>query len=235
MTYRAALFRHNATPALPGPQDDEVPVELGRRAAREAAERELSGPEYREHEPGLLRRALGWLVDQLERLLSAGADVTPAGWVGVAAVLLLAVALIIAVRLRLGRLRHPTGDRSASLFADSVTTAAQHRAAAERLAAEHRWSEAVQERTRALVRSLEERTLLTHRPGRTADEAAAEAGDALPAYRDELRLTARSFDEVTYAHRAADVAAYRRIRDLDEAVARTSLRPTPTGRPGAEP
>ncbi|MBB1244341.1 DUF4129 domain-containing protein [Streptomyces durbertensis] len=224
---------------MPGRENDEVPVELGRRAAREAAERELSKPEYREHEPGPLRRAFGWLLDQLERLLSVGADVTPAGWVGMAAVLLLVAVLIIAVRLRLGRLRRTTADSRATLFVDTPATAARHRAAAERLAAEQRWSEAVQERTRALVRSLEERTILAPRPGRTADEAAAEAGDALPSLRAELRLTARSFDEVTYAGREADAAAYARVRDLDQALTRTAPRPLPqsttAGTPGAAP
>ena len=56
---------------------------------------------------------------------------------------------------------------------------------------------------RAIVRSLEERALLDPRPGRTADEAAAEAGRALPAHADRLRAAARDFDDVTYGGRTA--------------------------------
>lgn len=81
-----------------------------------------------------------------------------------------------------------------------------------------RWNQAVQERMRALVRSLEERTLLDPRPGRTADEAAAAAGHALPTYDARLRAAARVFDDVTYGGRSADRAAYLTLLDLDRAV-----------------
>lgn len=68
---------------------------------------------------------------------------------------------------------------------------------------------------RAIVRSLEERALLDVRPGRTADEAAAEAGRSLPAHTDRLRAAARDFDDVTYGGRTATQQAYQRITELD--------------------
>jgi hypothetical protein len=68
---------------------------------------------------------------------------------------------------------------------------------------------------RAIVRSLEERALLAPRPGRTADEAAAEAGRSLPPHADELRAAARAFDDITYGGRTADRRSYERLRDLD--------------------
>ncbi|NEA03407.1 DUF4129 domain-containing protein, partial [Streptomyces sp. SID10116] len=71
-------------------------------------------------------------------------------------------------------------------------------AASEAHAARAHWSQAVQERMRAVVRALEERALLDPRPGRTADEAAAEAGRTLPSHTDRLRAAARAFDDVTY-------------------------------------
>ena len=80
---------------------------------------------------------------------------------------------------------------------------------------------------RALVRSLEERSLLDPRPGRTADEAADEADRALPGHTEALHAAARSFDEVTYAARPADEAAFLRLRDLDTALCRTTPTPPP--------
>ncbi|HCA84735.1 MAG TPA: hypothetical protein DEQ61_04090, partial [Streptomyces sp.] len=70
-------------------------------------------------------------------------------------------------------------------------------------------------RMRALVRSLEERALLDPRPGRTADEAAAEAGRPLPAHADRLRAAARDFDDVVYGGRHATAETYARLRELD--------------------
>lgn len=68
---------------------------------------------------------------------------------------------------------------------------------------------------RAIVRSLEERALLDARPGRTADEAAAEAGRTLPEHAARLRAAARSFDDVTYGGRTADQPAYLSLQTLD--------------------
>lgn len=114
--------------------------------------------------------------------------------------------------------RHP--QRSSrppdALFeSDGPRSAAQHRAAADAHAAALRWTEAVQERMRAIVRSLEERALLDPRPGRTADEAATEAGRALPGHATRLRSAARDFDDVTYGGRTAGRPTYLALRALD--------------------
>jgi hypothetical protein len=76
----------------------------------------------------------------------------------------------------------------------------------------------VRERLRAVVRSLEERAVLDERPGRTADEAAAEAGRALPDCVAGLRAAAVLFDEVWYGGRPAGPASYAALRDLDAQV-----------------
>ncbi|MDK1476929.1 DUF4129 domain-containing protein [Streptomyces sp. 549] len=198
--------------------DEDVPVTIGGEAAREAARRELSDPKYHQNDPGLLQRALEWVWDTIGRLLSSAAGVTPGGWVGLLAVGLLVLVLVVALRLRMGSVRAalPSGGRG--VFGDRPRTAAEHRTAAERHAAAGDWSRAVQERMRALVRALEERALLDPRPGRTADEAAAEAGRVLPGHAAELRSAALVFDEVTYAGRPADAQAYSALRTLDTAV-----------------
>jgi hypothetical protein len=74
---------------------------------------------------------------------------------------------------------------------------------------------------RAVVRALEERALLDIRPGRTADEAATEAGRALPAHRDRLRAAARDFDDVAYGGRSGSGPSYRRLAELDHALERS--------------
>ncbi|MEE1928057.1 DUF4129 domain-containing protein [Streptomyces sp. TRM 70351] len=197
--------------------DDGVPVTIDRDTAREAAERELSEPVYRADEPGLVERAVNWFLDRVAVLLDSAVDVTPGGWTGLAAILLVAVALLVALRLRLGPLRRAPRP-GAALFHDAPRSAADHRAAAERHATAREWTEAVQERMRAIVRALEERALLDPRPGRTADEAAREAGEALPGHAAALRAAARTFDEVTYAGHPGTEPAHARLRDLDTAL-----------------
>ncbi|MFJ9829331.1 DUF4129 domain-containing protein [Streptomyces sp. NPDC101160] len=199
----------------------DVPVDIPRVPAREAAERELSKPMYHENDPSLLQRALDRFWDWIGGLFDAAAGATPGGVVGVVAVVLVVIALVAALWWRLSTPRRAPSGGGDALFDDGPRTAAEHRAAAARHASAGQWNQAVQERMRAIVRSLEERTLLDSRPGRTADEAAAEAGRSLPAHADGLRSAARAFDDVTYGGRTADESAYRRIEQLDTALERT--------------
>lgn len=127
------------------------------------------------------------------------------------------------------RLPRRTSTGPADLFDDALRSAADHRTAADAHAAAGRWTEAVQERMRAVVRSLEERTLLDPRPGRTADEASAEAAASLPDHAEALRAAARAFDDVTYGGRPADADMYARLRTLDLTLTRT--KPLLTGPP----
>ncbi|MEU7036664.1 DUF4129 domain-containing protein [Streptomyces sp. NPDC046237] len=211
------------TARLPQRGTDDVPVDVPRVPAREAAERELSKPMYHENEPSLLERGLDRFFKWVGGLFDAASGATPGGLLGLLAIVVVVLALVGALWWRLGTPQR-TPDTGDSLFDDGPRTAEEHRAAAARHAAAGRWNQALQERMRAIVRSLEERTLLDPRPGRTADEAAAEAARSLPSHSDELRAAARSFDDVTYGGRTADELAYRRIEELDTALERT--RPT---------
>ncbi|WP_225822970.1 DUF4129 domain-containing protein [Streptomyces naphthomycinicus] len=208
-----------------GGSGDEPPVTIPRDPAREAARRELSKRMYHENDPGLLQRALNAFWDFLGRLFGTAASATPGGAVGLAVVILFAVAVLAALWWRLGTPRRQPAS-AAVLFDERPRSAAEHRAAAEAHAAQGHWNQAVQERMRALVRALEERALLDVRPGRTADEAAAEAGRVLPAHADRLRAAAREFDDVTYGGRGAGEQSYHRLAELDRDLERT--RPTLT-------
>jgi hypothetical protein len=194
-----------------------VPVELGRDEAAQLAREELAKQIYRDAGPGLVERLVRWLLEQAGRLLDGAAGVSPGGYAGLVVVLLLVAAAVVAVRLKVG----PLGRRAAreeALFVGRTRTAAQHRAAADAHAAAGGWAEAVRERLRAVVRSLEERAVLDERPGRTADEAAAEAGRALPGCAAGLRSAAVLFDEVWYGGRPAGPESYAALRDLDSQV-----------------
>ncbi|MFF7437267.1 DUF4129 domain-containing protein [Streptomyces sp. NPDC008122] len=204
--------------------DGHTPVDVSRVPAREAAERELSDPKYHENDPNLLQRGLSRFWEWVDELFGAASTAAPGGVLGLVVIVVLVVALAAALWWRLGTPHRAPGTTGDSLFADGPRTARDHRTAAAKHASAGRWNEAVQERMRAIVRSLEERTLLEPRPGRTADEAAAEAGRSLPSHADDLRLAARAFDDVTYGGRTADEPAYRRVEELDAALERT--RPT---------
>ncbi|MEU0667218.1 DUF4129 domain-containing protein [Streptomyces lavendulocolor] len=197
----------------------DVPVDVPRVPAREAAERELSDPKYHENDPNLIERALDALWDRIGRLLDSASNAAPGGVLGLVVIALVVLALVGALWWRLGTPRRQV-ITSDSLFGDRARSAAEHRTTAEDHARAGRWNEAVQERMRAIVRSLEERTLLEPRPGRTADEAAAEAARPLPAHADELRAAARTFDDVTYGGRTADQRAYQRLKNVDTALER---------------
>ncbi|MET7456181.1 DUF4129 domain-containing protein [Streptomyces sp. NPDC005574] len=194
--------------------DGEPPVTVPRDPAREAARRELSRRMYHENDPGLFQRALDAFWKWVGDLFGSASTVTPGGAVGLVVVILVVLAVLAALWWRLGTPRRRPVSTTA-LFDDRPRSAAEHRAAAEAHAAQGHWNQAVQERMRAIVRSLEERALLDIRPGRTADEAAAEAGHALPAHTDRLRSAAREFDDVTYGGRAAGEQSYHRIASLD--------------------
>jgi hypothetical protein len=199
---------------------DEPPVTIPRDPAREAARRELSKRMYHENDPSLFQRALNAFWDWVDRLFSSAASATPGGTLGLVVVILAVLAVLGALWWRLGTpRREPTS--SPALFDSRPRSAAEHRAAAEAQAAQGHWNQAVQEHMRAIVRSLEERALLDVRPGRTADEAAAEAGRALPAHSDRLRTAARDFDDVTYGGRRATEMSYHRIAELDRELERT--------------
>ncbi|MFG2346497.1 DUF4129 domain-containing protein [Streptomyces phaeochromogenes] len=200
--------------------EGEPPVTIPRGPAQEAARRELSKRMYHENDPSLVERALDAFWEWVDKLFNAASSATPGGALGLLVVVLAALALIGALWWRLGTPRRgPTS--AAPLFDDRPRSAAEHRAAAEAHAAQAHWNQAVQERMRAVVRSLEERALLDPRPGRTADEAAAEAGRTLPAHTDRLRAAARDFDDVTYGGRTAGPDTYQRLSQLDRDLERT--------------
>lgn len=149
------------------------------------------------------------------------------------AVFLLVVVVLLVLR-RLGKPRteqkskqKPEKKRGGTRGAveEVLTGAALHRRNAERSAAAGDWAEAIRERFRAVIATLDERGLLPERADRTADEAARDAGAILPADARVLEAAARSFDEVEYGEYVGTPEAYAVISDVDELV-RTEQRGT---------
>jgi hypothetical protein len=102
-----------------------------------------------------------------------------------------------------------------ALFGSAGLSAAEHRATAERYAAQGDWAAAIRHRLRAIARQLEQDGVLAPVPGRTANELARDAGTSLPGLAAELRSAAASFNDVTYGERPGTESAYREIADLD--------------------
>ena len=197
------------------------PVTPGREVARDWARRELSDPVYAKAQPGLLQRAVQWLLDRLQSLhVSSSLVADPR--TGVVLLLLVAAVVTVVVLLRTGRLRGPGARAGAgAVFTERPLDAATYRRRADEAAAAGRFDEAVRERFRAVVRTLEERVVLDERPGRTADEAALEAAAELPDLAAPLREGAALFDDVCYGERPATADDDARLRRLDDGV-RTS-------------
>jgi Domain of unknown function (DUF4129) len=192
-------------------------------AARKAAE-ELLDPAYEKESliDQIYRRVMQFLGDLLDSATGGGS----AGGV-IAAVLIMAI-IVGVIALVAWRLRKTSREKAltpGALFGERAMTAAEHRQAAERLAAEGQWTQAVQERLRAIARDLEERALVDGMPGRTADELAAEAATSLPAFAGELAAAARSFDDVTYGGVTGTQEAYQTMASLDERL--RQARPVP--------
>jgi hypothetical protein len=197
-----------------------VPVTVDRDPAREAAREELLRPEYHRHDPNLVQRAMNWVGDRVNDLLDQLGGGSASGWTGLIVFLVLFALIGAALWWRFGRPGRSATSDAGALFTDGPRGADEHRAAAQRHAAAAEWAPAVREQMRALIRSLEERTLLNPRPGRTADEAAREAGRHLPEHAAELADAARLFDDIAFGDRTADQAAYQRLAALDERLRR---------------
>jgi len=188
------------------------PALIGRDAGRELARSELAKPIY--HQGGSLAdRIFTGIISLLARILRHAP--LPGGRLALVGLAALGVLVVLLVGVLLTRVAAiAPGDPSPP--GEAVASARDHRARAERLAADRDWAGAIRECLRGIARDLEERGVLPPRAGRTADELAAEAGHALPGHTRELWSAARLFDDVHYGERPGTREGYLRLRALDE-------------------
>lgn len=200
-----------------------IPVDPDAPTARRWLDDELANPIYHEG-PTLIERILTWLSERLDALLAAGSTISPLTLVIAVAIVaaLVAVAVWIAGPARLRGARLTAGALAA---ADDTRSSAQMRGASDDAAAAGDLTTAVVERFRAIVRSAEERVVLTELPGRTADEAASELGAAYPSLEARVRSAARLFDDTLYGERPATARHLADLTDLDTTLGAT--RPVP--------
>jgi hypothetical protein len=201
---------------------------IGRDQARELARRELDKQIYHRDDPSVAERILDkineWIESLTRTVSGAEQQSTFGGWIALAVILVLLGLVVAAIMWRLGAVRGAAA-RKRALLADEPMTADDHRAAAARHEAAGQWAEAIRERLRAVARELEERVILEPRPGRTADELAAEAGAVLPELAAELAAAVRVFDEVWYGDRPGTPEGYAQLTRLDERVRAAKPRP----------
>lgn len=198
-------------------------VPIGRDEARRAAERELSKGIYHQNEPGPVMRAFNAVIDWITQFLDRLASGTHGGSLGPLVLLLLVLAVAGVVLWRTGPIRRGARTRWAQVELSGDVGAEEHRRRADEHAAAGRFSEAVRERMRAIVRELETRGVLDPRPGRTADEVAREAGAAVPTIAADLRAAAEVFDEVWYGGRPATPQSDALMRQADDRVRRAQM------------
>jgi Domain of unknown function (DUF4129) len=180
---------------------------IGRSAAQQLARRELSRAMY---QPSLAQRLLSWLGRLGENVNVS----VPGGWW---ALVTFIVAIVLVIAIVIFRIRPARSRRSGAgaLLAGRPVSARDHRQRSERSVIAGDFSAAIIERVRAIAVELEERGILAPRPGRTADELAAEASRALGAHGRELTGAAQLFDDVMYGGRAGTQTGYQRVRELD--------------------
>ena len=204
-----------------------VPVDPDAATARRWAREELLDPVYHQQR-SLLRRLWDWAAEQLAGLRTPAA-LDPWAVLLVVAVLVAVVVVAFLVGGPVRRARTSSSGRSV-LDADDTRSAQQIRAAADAAAARDDWSLAVLERYRAIVRGLEERTVLDERAARTAHEAALAAAGRLPELGAELVAAGRTFDDVAFGDVAGTADDDVVLRALDERVrgARPGVGPSAT-------
>jgi hypothetical protein len=208
--FRAASHAVMVTAA--GPGRSLVSRAEGQRLARAELSKAVYHPGTQS--PDLISRFLSWL----NRTLSGSGVAAPGGWWAVIALAALAVIVGSAVFYRIGPIARSRAARAEPLLSGSKLSARDHRELAQRLAAAGDYTGAVIESVRAIAVELEERGILPPRVGRTADELAAEASQALPGQAAGLRAAARLFNDVRYGGRDGTAAGYHSVRELDAAI-----------------
>jgi hypothetical protein len=186
---------------------------IGRGAAQRLARAELAKAIYHQ-QPSLTERVLAAIARFLDRLFQAGNGV-PGGWWSVVALAAIAVLLASGIIAWIGPVARSRRAGAPLAAAGPPRTAAGHRAAAERMASSGSYAAAIVECVRAIAAELEERAVLPPRGGRTADEFAGEAGQALPGHAEALQRAALLFDDVCYGQRDGSADGYQQVRDLD--------------------
>lgn len=195
---------------------------LGPDEARERILEELAKDEY-DDSPGFVAWLLGAIEDWLARMVD-GVDGSSATQTVIAVLLALVLAAVVVLVLRRTGLlrRSPALAVDAALDAEPVLSGEELRGAARDAIDAGRTDDGTVLALRALVRDLEERTLLDVATGMTAHEAATRAALTFPDLRGRLQRGADAFDTAAYSVRSVGVKLAEDMLRLAEYIAETS-------------
>lgn len=195
---------------------------LGPDEARERILEELAKDEY-DDSPGFVAWLLGAIEDWLARMVD-GVDGSSATQTVIAVLLALVLATVVVLVLRRTGLlrRSPALAVDAALDAEPVLSGEELRGAARDAIDAGRTDDGTVLALRALVRDLEERTLLDVATGMTAHEAATRAALTFPDLRGRLQRGADAFDTAAYSVRNVGVKPAEDMLRLAEYIAETS-------------
>lgn len=199
-----------------------VPLDPDAEQARRLLLEELANARYRAAEPSLFDRVVQAIRDWFTSLTLQG-DGPPLPVAAVIGVLVL-VALVVAALLIAGRPRaaRRSGVTGAVLADDDSRSAATLRSLAEAAAARGAWDEALVERFRALVRSLDEADRAAGVSGHHGARSGAARVGGLPSSAAALRGAADDFDRVRYLGLPCGPDEYERVVALDRELAAVS-------------
>lgn len=195
---------------------------LGPDEARERILEELAKDEY-DDSPGFVAWLLGAIEDWLARMVD-GVDGSSATQTVIAVMLALVLATVVVLVLRRTGLlrRSPALAVDAALDAEPVLSGEELRGAARDAIDAGRTDDGTVLALRALVRDLEERTLLDVATGMTAHEAATRAALTFPDLRGRLQRGADAFDTAAYSVRSVGAKPAEDMLRLAEYIAETS-------------
>lgn len=201
-------------PAAPPPVDPDE--------ARSRLLEELAEAEY-DDSPGFVAWLLATIEDWLLELVD-GIDGSSAAQAGIAVLVALALIGVLGLVLRrTGLIRRSHALAVATdLDAEPVLSAPELRASAREAITAGRTDDGTVLALRALVRDLEERTLLDVTAGMTAHEAAHRAALSYPELRGRLQLGADAFDTAAYSHRTATAKQAEDMLRLAEYIAQSA-------------
>lgn len=216
-------------------ESTEPPLTPDEETAREWVKQQLETPEYAAAKPSpfdqFVEDVARWFSDLFTGDGIGGGFGLDPGWIATIAAIIIAILLLVLFG-RPRAIATRSQDASAQVFLDDdERTAAQLLDAASRAAASGNFSLAVVEQFRALCRALQDRTLLTLRPGDTAQAAAHRATEVFPQFTGELRTAAAVFDRTRYLDGTASESEYLALRNLCDTLAQTqpTLLPDATG------
>lgn len=172
-------------------------------SVREAADRILAEGRYDRPPESIPDRILGWLGEQIGKVLGSAVG-SGAGTLVFWAVVLAAIGLVVYLIIRYGRLGKvpslPGRDRH--VMVEMTRLPAEWLAEAERLEAEGRWREAMRCRYRAVIGELVRQGAIRERAGRTAREHLRDVTRARPQAAGPLSAATELFESVWYGDAA---------------------------------